>query len=189
MPVYTEYKGGIRLKTIQLALEGITSLRQDANMPQNVQKILDDLESLYKSEAYSMETKIDGVDDVAMVLHKDAAPRNMLWDEHRGRLMLVDLERAEIQTRSPLGIITANRKRNRQENIKTVVKEMILIDAARVGGHHLSNHDAASLKEGVESQSSRAPSRDIIPDTSLSQGIERAFKNPKKMGRVVELHQ
>jgi tRNA A-37 threonylcarbamoyl transferase component Bud32 len=57
------------------------------------------------------------------VLHKDAEPRNMLWDEHRGRLMLVDLERAEIQTRSPLGIITANRKRNRQGNMKTVIKE------------------------------------------------------------------
>lgn len=57
------------------------------------------------------------------VLHKDAEPRNMLWDEHRGRLMLVDLERADIQTRPPLGIITANRKRNRQGNIKTVVKE------------------------------------------------------------------
>ena len=38
------------------------------------------------------------------VLHKDAEPRNMLWDEHRGKLMLVDLEPAEIQTRSPLGI-------------------------------------------------------------------------------------
>ncbi|KFY32082.1 hypothetical protein V493_00531, partial [Pseudogymnoascus sp. VKM F-4281 (FW-2241)] len=30
------------------------------------------------------------------VLHKDAEPRNMLWDEHRRKLMLVDLERAEI---------------------------------------------------------------------------------------------
>lgn len=47
----------------------------------------------------------------------------MLWDEHRGKLILVDLERAEIQTRSPLGIITANRKRNLQGNIKTVVEE------------------------------------------------------------------
>ncbi|KFZ21107.1 hypothetical protein V502_02937 [Pseudogymnoascus sp. VKM F-4520 (FW-2644)] len=45
------------------------------------------------------------------VLHKDAKPRNMLWDEHHGRLMLVEFERAEIQTRLPLGIITANRKR------------------------------------------------------------------------------
>jgi serine/threonine protein kinase len=57
------------------------------------------------------------------VLHKDAKPRNMLWDEHRGKLMLVDLERAKIHTRLPLGIITANRKRNRQGDIKTVVKE------------------------------------------------------------------
>ncbi|OBT39281.1 hypothetical protein VE00_10595 [Pseudogymnoascus sp. WSF 3629] len=57
------------------------------------------------------------------VLHKDAKPRNMLWDEHRGRLMLVDFERAEIQTRLPLGIIIANRKRNRQGDIKMAVKE------------------------------------------------------------------
>ncbi|KFY97248.1 hypothetical protein V498_02179 [Pseudogymnoascus sp. VKM F-4517 (FW-2822)] len=58
-----QYEGDIRLKSVQMAL-GITSLRQDANMPQYVQKVLDDLESLYKSEAYSMETKSDGVDDV-----------------------------------------------------------------------------------------------------------------------------
>ena len=65
-------------------------------------------------------------------------------------------------------------------------------DAARVEDHHLSgqsSHDAASLNEEVESQSSRALSRDITPDTSLSQGIQRAFKKPKKRGRVVELHQ
>ncbi|KFY30928.1 hypothetical protein V494_08032 [Pseudogymnoascus sp. VKM F-4513 (FW-928)] len=75
MPVYTDYEGGIRLKTVQLALEGIASLRQDANMPQNVQKILDDLESLYQSEAYSMETKSDGVDDVAT----GCCRRNKVW--------------------------------------------------------------------------------------------------------------
>ncbi|KFY17988.1 hypothetical protein V492_00238 [Pseudogymnoascus sp. VKM F-4246] len=73
MPLYTDYEGGIRLKTVQLALEGIASLRQDANMPQNVQKILDDLESLYKSEAYSMETKSDGAVDVAAVCYRRQA--------------------------------------------------------------------------------------------------------------------
>ncbi|OAF57037.1 hypothetical protein VC83_05946 [Pseudogymnoascus destructans] len=58
--------------------------------------------------------------------------------------------------------------------------------------HHLSrqsSHNAASLQEEAESQSSRAPPRDITPDTSLSQGIERTFKKPKKRGRAVELHQ
>ncbi|ELR03485.1 hypothetical protein VC83_00157 [Pseudogymnoascus destructans] len=43
--------------------------------------------------------------------------------------------------------------------------------------HYLSrqsSHKAASLRE--ESQSSRAPSRDVTPDTSLSEGVERAAK-------------
>ncbi|OBT70585.1 hypothetical protein VF21_10333 [Pseudogymnoascus sp. 05NY08] len=66
VPDAFKYRGGIRLESVQMALEEIISLRQDANIPQNVQKILDDLESLYQSEAYSMETKGDGVDDVAM---------------------------------------------------------------------------------------------------------------------------
>ncbi|OBT85132.1 hypothetical protein VE02_05629 [Pseudogymnoascus sp. 03VT05] len=66
IPTAFQYEGDIQLGIIQLALHQITSLEQDANMPQNVQKILDDLESLYKSEAYSMETKSDGVNDVAM---------------------------------------------------------------------------------------------------------------------------
>jgi hypothetical protein len=47
--------------------------------------------------------------------------------------------------------------------------------------HHLSDQS---------SQSSHIPLRDIIPDTSLSQNIERrAFKKPKKRERPVELHQ
>ncbi|OBT45470.1 hypothetical protein VE00_04528 [Pseudogymnoascus sp. WSF 3629] len=86
LPAAFEYKGGIRLKTVQLALEGITSLRQEANMPQNVQKILDDLDSLYRSEAYSMETKSDGVDYVAMVCFR--RPAAMAW---RFRPSLLDL--------------------------------------------------------------------------------------------------
>ena len=50
--------------------------------------------------------------------------------------------------------------------------------------HHLSNqssHDAASLLEEADSQSSRVGSRDVTPDTSLSQRIDgKAFKKPKK---------
>ncbi|KFY95248.1 hypothetical protein V500_02866 [Pseudogymnoascus sp. VKM F-4518 (FW-2643)] len=72
-----QYEGDIQLEIIQLALEGITSLRQDANMPQYVQKILDDLESLYQSEAYSSETKSDGVDDVVTGCCRQ--PAAMAW--------------------------------------------------------------------------------------------------------------
>jgi hypothetical protein len=58
--------------------------------------------------------------------------------------------------------------------------------------HHLSDqssHDAASLDE-ADSQSSRVGSRDVTPDTSLSQRIDgKAFKKPKKRARPVELHQ
>jgi hypothetical protein len=58
--------------------------------------------------------------------------------------------------------------------------------------HHLSDqtsHDAASLEE-ADSQSSRVDSRDVTPDTSMSQRIDgKAFKKPKKRARPVELHQ
>ncbi|KAH7418838.1 hypothetical protein BKA64DRAFT_565249 [Cadophora sp. MPI-SDFR-AT-0126] len=56
------------------------------------------------------------------VLHTDAEPRNMLWDERCERLMLVDFERAEILARVPLSSITPNRKRNRQGEKKRAVK-------------------------------------------------------------------
>jgi hypothetical protein len=55
--------------------------------------------------------------------------------------------------------------------------------------HHLSDqtsHDAASLNE-ADSQSNRVGSRDVTPDTSLSQRIDgKAFKKPKKRARPVE---
>ncbi|KFY32149.1 hypothetical protein V493_00466 [Pseudogymnoascus sp. VKM F-4281 (FW-2241)] len=86
LPDAFKYRGGIRLKSVQLALDGITLLRQDANMPQNVQRIFDDLESLYKSEAYSMETKSHEVDDVAMGCCR--RPATMAW---RFLSSLVDL--------------------------------------------------------------------------------------------------
>jgi hypothetical protein len=57
--------------------------------------------------------------------------------------------------------------------------------------HHLSDqssHDAASVLEEADSQSSRAG--DVTPDTSMSQRIKGgAFKKPRKRGRPVELHQ
>ena len=50
--------------------------------------------------------------------------------------------------------------------------------------HHLSDqlsHDAASLLKEADSQSSCVDSRDITPDTSLSQRIDgKAFKKLKK---------
>jgi hypothetical protein len=60
-------------------------------------------------------------------------------------------------------------------------------------GHHLSDqssHDAASLLEEADSQSSHVGSREVTPDTSLSRRIDgKAFDKPKKRGRPVELHQ
>ena len=59
--------------------------------------------------------------------------------------------------------------------------------------HHLSDHssqDAASLQEETGSQSSRLSSRDVTPDTSLSQRIGgRVTKKLKKRARPEELHQ
>ncbi|KAH6700565.1 hypothetical protein BKA61DRAFT_705417 [Leptodontidium sp. MPI-SDFR-AT-0119] len=59
--------------------------------------------------------------------------------------------------------------------------------------HHLydqSSHDTASLLEDADSQPSRVGSRDVTPDTFLSQRIDgKAFKKPKKRTRPVELHQ
>jgi hypothetical protein len=57
--------------------------------------------------------------------------------------------------------------------------------------HHLSGYssqDAASLLEETGSQSSRVSSRDVTPDTSLSQKIERASKKLKKRAQPKELH-
>jgi hypothetical protein len=59
--------------------------------------------------------------------------------------------------------------------------------------HHLSyqsSHDAASMLEEADSQSSHVGSQDITPDTSLSQRTDGgAFKKPRKRGRPVKLHQ
>jgi hypothetical protein len=58
--------------------------------------------------------------------------------------------------------------------------------------HHLSDqtsHNATSLDE-ADSQSSHVGSRDVTPESSLSQRIEGGeFKKPRKRGRPVELHQ
>ena len=46
------------------------------------------------------------------ILHRDLMPRNILWNEEIGRVMVVDFERAEcVKPRLTLGTISANRKR------------------------------------------------------------------------------
>jgi hypothetical protein len=51
------------------------------------------------------------------VLHNDFMPRNMLWNEETGQVMVVDFERAEVvQPRPVLGVISANRKRKRKSH-------------------------------------------------------------------------
>lgn len=56
------------------------------------------------------------------VLHTDAKSHNWLWNEQLGKLMLIDFERAKICARSPLGILSPNRKRNLGGNFKYEVK-------------------------------------------------------------------
>lgn len=51
------------------------------------------------------------------VLHRDAEPRNILYDINSGKLMVVDFERAELRSRQPLGVVSPNgqsRKRKRE---------------------------------------------------------------------------
>ncbi|EPE03243.1 serine threonine protein kinase [Ophiostoma piceae UAMH 11346] len=47
------------------------------------------------------------------VLHRDAEPRNVLYDKRTGRFMIVDLMLAELRTRQSLGPVDVN-KRNRK---------------------------------------------------------------------------
>ena len=56
------------------------------------------------------------------VLHKDLMPRNMLWNEETGKVMIIDFDQAEIieeQHRPVLGQISNNRNRNRKEEPDT----------------------------------------------------------------------
>jgi hypothetical protein len=47
------------------------------------------------------------------VLHKDLMPRNILWNEETKHVMVIDFERAEVEQRTVLGVISANRKRKK----------------------------------------------------------------------------
>ncbi|KJZ69297.1 hypothetical protein HIM_11310 [Hirsutella minnesotensis 3608] len=52
------------------------------------------------------------------VLHRDAEPRNVLYDKHTGRYMIVDLMQAEFHARQPLGSIDLNGQ-NRKRKLTT----------------------------------------------------------------------
>ncbi|KFY34900.1 hypothetical protein V495_08090 [Pseudogymnoascus sp. VKM F-4514 (FW-929)] len=49
MPTAFQYEGNTQLENIQLALDQITSLKQDANLPENVQRILSELKCFYEN--------------------------------------------------------------------------------------------------------------------------------------------
>lgn len=49
------------------------------------------------------------------VLHGDAEPRNVLYDERTGRCMIVDLMLAELHVRQPLGPINANKRNGKRK--------------------------------------------------------------------------
>ena len=53
------------------------------------------------------------------VLHRDAMPRNILWNSELSQAMIIDFERAEIRgLRAVLDVISPNRKRKRANNPK-----------------------------------------------------------------------
>jgi serine/threonine protein kinase len=66
------------------------------------------------------------------VLHKDAEPRNWLWDGQR--IMLIDFERAEIRAGELLQVISPNRKRVREGDIKGMMKDEFALEIRRARG-------------------------------------------------------
>lgn len=51
------------------------------------------------------------------VLHKDLEPRNILWNEETGQVMIIDFERAVVvERRTVLGAISANQKRKKESD-------------------------------------------------------------------------
>ncbi|KAH0421175.1 hypothetical protein CcaCcLH18_13593 [Colletotrichum camelliae] len=49
------------------------------------------------------------------VLHKDAEPRNIVYEEGTGKVMIVDFERAEFHGRQPLGSLSPNAQNQRKQ--------------------------------------------------------------------------
>ena len=56
------------------------------------------------------------------VFHGDPELRNLTYDSYSDRLMWVDLERAKVRTREPLGLISPNRKRQREESASKLLQ-------------------------------------------------------------------
>ncbi|KAF2690363.1 hypothetical protein K458DRAFT_427117 [Lentithecium fluviatile CBS 122367] len=73
------------------------------------QQLLSDLDTDCKPVDYSARA----IHNLG-VLHKDLEPRNILWNEETGRVMVIDFERAKVvKSRTVLGVISLNRKRKR----------------------------------------------------------------------------
>lgn len=47
------------------------------------------------------------------VLYKDLMLRNTLWSEETGQVMVIDFERAKVEQRTVLWVVSPNRKRKR----------------------------------------------------------------------------
>ncbi|KAK4119690.1 hypothetical protein N657DRAFT_666476 [Parathielavia appendiculata] len=95
------------------------------------------IDGINKTVAIDLATKAYSELHRLQVLHVDAELRNMLYDEVRGTLMVIDFERAEFRGRQPLGLISPNgqgRKRKRglqkqgkddfTEELKSVVERV-----------------------------------------------------------------
>ncbi|KAI0436096.1 hypothetical protein F4803DRAFT_543417 [Xylaria telfairii] len=57
------------------------------------------------------------------ILHRDAEPRNVLYDARSCNVMIVDFERASLVSREPLGVISPNRKRKHSANTGKIKKD------------------------------------------------------------------
>ncbi|KAF9878757.1 hypothetical protein CkaCkLH20_03657 [Colletotrichum karsti] len=74
------------------------------------------------------------------ILHRDAEPRNIVYEEENGKVMIVDFERAEFRGRQPLGALSPNawnkRKRGgakkRQTNDFTKEEESVILSVSRL---------------------------------------------------------
>jgi tRNA A-37 threonylcarbamoyl transferase component Bud32 len=104
LPIYYDY--GIYVSMLLLSWAGRSlhlHLNQD-NATRVLESVSETLTALHKRR----------------VLHKDPELRNWLWDEQRGSIMLIDFERASVRDRPPLNVLSPNRKRNRQGELKGV---------------------------------------------------------------------
>lgn len=69
------------------------------------------------------------------VRHNDSELRNFLYDEARDQVMVIDMERAKINVREPLGSISPNRKRREEDEKERriegdYVKDIRVLEAA-----------------------------------------------------------